>query len=122
MLPTAYRYHRWTNRAICDDHREVVMMQAYGRMSLSGNGPSRHCAVHRKWMPLVSSPGGIAHDFNNILGIILGNVDLLKREISEDQAAFQRIDVIGRTAQRAADLTRQLLGFPPNQTGLYCAI
>ncbi len=55
--------------------------------------------------------GGIAHDFNNILGIILGNVDLLERKLDADRDIQKRIDGIKRSAQRAADLTRQLLGF-----------
>ena len=60
--------------------------------------------------------GGIAHDFNNILGIILGNVDLLERQISHDEKLQKRIDGIKHSAQRAADLTRQLLGFSRRET------
>ncbi len=55
--------------------------------------------------------GGIAHDFNNILGIVLGNVELLEREITVDGKAQKRIEGIKHSAQRAVDLTRQLLGF-----------
>jgi len=55
--------------------------------------------------------GGIAHDFNNILGIILGNANLLKRLIPENEKALKRADTIKKSAQRAADLTNQLLGF-----------
>jgi len=55
--------------------------------------------------------GGIAHDFNNILGIIIGNLDMLKQHSSNDQKALKRISTISRSAQRAADLTKQLLGF-----------
>jgi len=60
--------------------------------------------------------GGIAHDFNNILGIILGNLDLLERQIPADDKARKRIRTIQKSAQRAADLTRQLLGFSRRQT------
>ncbi len=55
--------------------------------------------------------GGIAHDFNNILGIVLGNVELLERSITVDSKAQKRIEGIKHSAQRAVDLTRQLLGF-----------
>lgn len=55
--------------------------------------------------------GGIAHDFNNILGIILGNLDLLEKQIDVDEKAGKRIDGIRYSAMRAVDLTRQLLGF-----------
>ncbi len=55
--------------------------------------------------------GGIAHDFNNILGIILGNLDLLKGDIPGEIDALRRIEAIQKSTQRAADLTKQLLGF-----------
>lgn len=55
--------------------------------------------------------GGIAHDFNNILSIQIGNISLLKRQLFMDEKASRRIDTIQKSAQRAADLTRQLLSF-----------
>lgn len=55
--------------------------------------------------------GGIAHDFNNILCIILGNVDLLKMDIDPNDVSLQRLQTIEKSAQRAADLTKHLLGF-----------
>lgn len=59
--------------------------------------------------------GGIAHDFNNILGIIIGNLNLLKRRIPDDEKALKRVDTIKKSAQRAANLTKQLLGFSRRQ-------
>jgi PAS domain S-box-containing protein len=59
--------------------------------------------------------GGIAHDFNNILAIIIGNLGMLKRQLLADDEASKRIGVIQKSAQRAADLTRQLLSFSRNQ-------
>ena len=55
--------------------------------------------------------GGIAHDFNNILSIVLGNIEMLERESTVDVKVQKRIDGIKHSAQRAVDLTRQLLGF-----------
>ena len=55
--------------------------------------------------------GGIAHDFNNILSIVLGNLEMLEREITVDGKVQKRIEGIKHSAQRAVDLTRQLLGF-----------
>ena len=59
--------------------------------------------------------GGIAHDFNNILAIIIGNLGMLKRQLVADDKASKRIGVIQNSAQRAADLTRLLLGFSRNK-------
>ncbi len=61
--------------------------------------------------------GGIAHDFNNILGIILGNLSLLERQIDGDEKIKKRIDTINHSAQRAVDLTRKLLGFSRQDSG-----
>jgi nitrogen-specific signal transduction histidine kinase/CheY-like chemotaxis protein len=55
--------------------------------------------------------GGIAHDFNNILGIILGNLHLLEKQVDSNEKIQKRIDSIKHSALRAADLTKSLLGF-----------
>jgi CheY-like chemotaxis protein len=55
--------------------------------------------------------GGIAHDFNNLLTAILGNASLLLRTLSPEQHEHNLTATIERAAWRAAELTRQLLGF-----------
>ena len=55
--------------------------------------------------------GGIAHDFNNIIGIVLGNLELLERQIDSDDRSLKRINSIKQASERAAILTNQLLGF-----------
>ncbi|OUS29724.1 hypothetical protein A9Q99_08600 [Gammaproteobacteria bacterium 45_16_T64] len=59
--------------------------------------------------------GGIAHDFNNILGIILGNIELIQGQISEEDKIAKKIESIRKSAKRAADLTGQLLRFSGRQ-------
>ena len=59
--------------------------------------------------------GGIAHDFNNIIAIILGNLELLELQVTADDDAHKRIEAIKVAGQRAADLTKQLLGFSRSQ-------
>jgi response regulator RpfG family c-di-GMP phosphodiesterase/signal transduction histidine kinase len=54
--------------------------------------------------------GGIAHDFNNLLAVILGNGDFAL-EALEGHPAHADIEEMVQAAQRAADLTRQLLIF-----------
>jgi PAS domain S-box-containing protein len=55
--------------------------------------------------------GGVAHDFNNLLTAILGNVSLLLEEESLKPATAGLVKTIERAGLRAAELTRQLLGF-----------
>ena len=55
--------------------------------------------------------GGIAHDFNNLLGIILGNLEMLSRKAELDDRNIRRVDTSLKATKRAADLTKQILGF-----------
>jgi len=59
--------------------------------------------------------GGVAHDFNNILTAILGHVDLCLLRHGTDPELAHRLDQIKKGAERAADLTRQLLAFSRRQ-------
>ena len=56
--------------------------------------------------------GGIAHDFNNLLTVIMGNLELLESHGEEDAALIAEI---GGAANRAAQLTHQLLTFSRKQ-------
>ena len=60
--------------------------------------------------------GGIAHDFNNILGIIMGNADMLEEEASESAASRQSAEEILKAAEQGTALTRRLLSFSRPQT------
>jgi PAS domain S-box-containing protein len=55
--------------------------------------------------------GGVAHDFNNLLAIILNYADFIKSEAEDPDAVRSDVAEIIAAAQRAADLTRQLLMF-----------
>jgi PAS domain S-box-containing protein len=59
--------------------------------------------------------GGVAHDFNNILAVITGYCEMAQRQIGADHAARPRLEQILKAANRAADLTRQLLAFSRKQ-------
>lgn len=58
--------------------------------------------------------GGIAHDFNNLLTIIMAHTSLLEPGLS-DPRDREGIAEIGKAADRAAELTRQLLAFGRRQ-------
>ncbi len=55
--------------------------------------------------------GGIAHDFNNLLMGVLGNASLALGVLAPEAPAWELVKDIETAAQRAADLTRQLLAY-----------
>ena len=59
--------------------------------------------------------GGIAHDFNNLLTVIKGYDQISLMELKEGDPLRRNIEGIGAAANRAADLTRQLLAFSRRQ-------
>ena len=59
--------------------------------------------------------GGVAHDFNNMTQIIMGNACMALDEIQPDNPLRECLEEIQNSAQRSADMTRQLLGFARQQ-------
>ena len=59
--------------------------------------------------------GGIAHDFNNMLGIILGNVEIVISMYSIEDSVLTNLKTILKAVEQSADLTRQLLAFSQKQ-------
>lgn len=59
--------------------------------------------------------GGIAHDLNNMLVPILGYTDLMLAELGPDSELHDPLTSVKSAAERAADLTRQILAFSRQQ-------
>lgn len=55
--------------------------------------------------------GGIAHDFNNILAVILSFSDLILEAKNPEDSDVKYLKEIRKAAERATDLTQQLLSF-----------
>jgi len=55
--------------------------------------------------------GGIAHDFNNLLVAVLGNATLVLDDLPEGSPLHPRVRAIQTSAERASELTQQLLTF-----------
>jgi PAS domain S-box-containing protein len=58
-----------------------------------------------------SLAGGIAHDYNNILTILVGNLSLARAQVGDSARLLERLDAVESAAQRARELTLQLLTF-----------
>ena len=62
--------------------------------------------------------GGMAHDFNNLLSSILGHSELGLGEVDKGSPAADSLSAIGRAAERASELTQQLLAYAGKGTVL----
>lgn len=58
--------------------------------------------------------GGVAHDFNNLLTTILGRTQFLQESVEAPEAR-EDLEEIQKSAERAANLTQQLLTFSRKQ-------
>jgi len=59
--------------------------------------------------------GGIAHDFNNLLAVMLGYTTLTLSRAGDPAVVTRNLEQIRTAAERAANLTRQLLAFSRKQ-------
>ncbi|MFQ5466578.1 MAG: PAS domain-containing protein [Kiloniellaceae bacterium] len=59
--------------------------------------------------------GGIAHDFNNILGVVLGNLELLEDRLKNEALLRTATEIATKAALRGAALTERLLAFSRKQ-------
>ena len=89
-----------TKRKQAEDEKRTVQEQLYQSQKMEVVG---------------KLAGGIAHDFNNLLTAINGYSDLALKKMDNGSNAYNDIKVIKDCGERAARLTKQLLGFSRKQ-------
>ncbi|WP_298722236.1 response regulator [uncultured Ferrovibrio sp.] len=73
--------------------------------------------VHAQKMEAVGQlTGGIAHDFNNLIGVVMGNLDMIADTFPQRTDVQSMVDVAMEACRRGATLTRQLLAFSRRQS------
>jgi signal transduction histidine kinase len=58
--------------------------------------------------------GGVAHDFNSLLTVLIGNLTLLERHVT-DEAGRRKLHAALKAAERSGSLTQHLLAFARKQ-------
>src|SRR5579871_1088688 len=59
--------------------------------------------------------GGVAHDINNLIGVVLGEAELMKETLDDAAATAEGLDAIMNAGQRIAGIVKQLLAFSRKQ-------
>jgi signal transduction histidine kinase len=91
-----------------------------GFVTLYTDATARHQAEERlrqaeKMAAVGRLTAGVAHDFNNLLSSIIGNADMLERELGDAPVLTRRLGIILQSADRGADLVQRLLAFARQQ-------
>ena len=92
------------------DERFVVLRDVSDRIR-DERARDGAAAESRHLEALARLAGGIAHDFNNILAAIRGFADVVHEDLPADSALRDDVAQILDAAERATELTRQLLVF-----------
>ena len=95
---------------VVDDNGNIIQLVAEGRDINQRKLQEEALRRTQKMDAIGQLAGGIAHDFNNQLGVIIGNLDIIKDTLSNEKQ-LKWIDNSTRATLRCIDLTRQLLTF-----------
>ncbi|MHB0875471.1 MAG: hybrid sensor histidine kinase/response regulator [Anaerolineae bacterium] len=95
-----------TSVPICDDSGRVVAIEGVSR-----DVSQRHLAEEA-----LRLSEGIAHDFNNLLTAITGYATFAKSSLAAEDPSGAGLEEVLKAAERAANLTGQLLAFARNRS------
>ncbi|HEX7654785.1 MAG TPA: PAS domain S-box protein, partial [Verrucomicrobiae bacterium] len=98
-----------------DEHGRIVGASKIARDITERKRLEEQLRQSQKMEAVGRLSGGIAHDFNNLLTVIRGNASLLVEFDQEPEEQRDCVSQIIQAAERASDLTRQLLLFSRKQ-------
>lgn len=86
-----------------------------GRDVTEAKRQAKALAQSQKMEAVGQLTGGLAHDLNNLLGIVIGNLDLIQEELPEEHAVQQFAKDAVDACLRGANLNKSLLAFSRRQ-------
>ncbi len=113
---------KWYNSPICDENGTITAILILAEDITEYSLVEEELLKARKLESVGLLAGGIAHDFNNILTGLFGNIELAKRKLTPDHAAYAYIDNADHALDRATRLTQQLLTFAKGGDPIFEAI
>lgn len=103
---------------IRDGHGEVMQLVGscqditdWRRADLQRQEMALRVQESQKFESLGLLAGGIAHEFNNLLVTILGNADLIMRDVPDQPGTQESLRDIREAALRASELSTQMLDY-----------
>ncbi|MBA4392864.1 MAG: hypothetical protein C0407_04860 [Desulfobacca sp.] len=105
------RYFSGSTAPLLDEQGKIVGTMGIARDITENKKLEQQLLQAQKMESIGNLAGGIAHDFNNLLGGILGYASFVKKKMSIQDPLYPSVNSIERSAQQAAELTKQLLGF-----------
>ncbi len=106
----------WTNRIVSDAQGKVVEILSVGTDITERRKLEAQFRQAQKMEAIGQLASGVAHDFNNILAVIMMQAGLMTVEKGISDHTRNFAGEIEKAAQRASNLTRQLLLFSRQQT------
>jgi len=107
----------WYNTPITNETGEISGVASFVQDITTQKEMEKNLRQSQKMEAVGQLTGGIAHDFNNMLGVIMGNLELLRAKLLKDAKATQYIDQAYKGVERGTKITKKLLNFSRNEQG-----
>lgn len=110
------RWHRWSDRVILGDDGEILGYQSVGQDITETRLLESQLQQAQKMEVVGRLAGGVAHDLNNLLTVIGSNAGFALDGIGRNaDEAREDLQEVLKAAERAKNLTQQLLAFSRRQ-------